>query len=94
MRSIEICKYLLTSALCAAAVGCGAGTNDVGAADQLAGDEGIETGTVSEALRCWDGSTDPVCVWKANWSALKGANGVDIAGGHYRSPAVCVSWWE
>jgi hypothetical protein len=84
MRSVGICSHSVAWALCAAALGCGATT----------GDNELDLGSVSQQLRCWDGSNDPVCVWKANWSPLKGANGADITGGHFKSPAVCVSFWE
>ena len=85
MRSGGVFSCSVAWALWAAALGCGATTG---------GEELEPMGSVSQQLRCWDGSNDPVCVWKANWSPLKGANDADIAGGHFKSPAVCVSFWE
>jgi hypothetical protein len=84
MRSISAYNYLAAWALGAAALGCGA----------EAGDEELEAPrSLSQELRCWDGSTNPECVWKSNWSRLVPLNHPDIAGGHYNSPALCVSTW-
>lgn len=83
MRSIGAKKYSAIWALGAAALGCGA---EAGEPEAL--------GSLARELRCSDGTLDPECTWKANWSRLTAADNSDVSGGHYKSPALCVSTWE
>jgi hypothetical protein len=89
-----------SAALCVVTVGCGAPVEDAALDDVAADDPTLEEtgdltelGSLSQAIRCHDGSgnpnNDPNCPWRFNWSRILPANGVDIS--HRMAPALCAN---